>query len=59
MSTYGTILGVTSVQLLFGIDMIHDVKHVEDWDIIRLCKQNIIDTNIIRENENAYIIIKW
>jgi hypothetical protein len=44
MSTYSTILEATPVQLIFDRDLLHDVKHVADWEIITICKQNIIDS---------------
>ena len=60
LSTYGTILEATPVQLIFERDMLHDVKHVTDWEIITLHKQNIIESYTARENKkyihNCYMI---
>eukprot|EP00957_Ditylum_brightwellii_P137665 10494446-Ditylum_brightwellii.AAC.1 len=48
-STYHTMLGATPVQLVYGRDMLHDVKHAADWELIRLRKQKIIDYSTARE----------
>eukprot|EP00957_Ditylum_brightwellii_P008947 677314-Ditylum_brightwellii.AAC.1 len=42
-STYHTMLGTTPRQLIYGRDMLHDVKHVADLELISLHKQKIID----------------
>jgi len=49
-STYHTTLGATPAQLVYGRDMLHDVSHVADWELIRLRKQKIIDNSTAREN---------
>eukprot|EP00957_Ditylum_brightwellii_P063877 4846510-Ditylum_brightwellii.AAC.1 len=49
-STYHTTLGATQGQLIYGRDMLHDIKYVADWELIRLCKQKIIDYSTSREN---------
>ena len=53
LSTYGTILEATTVQLIFERDMLHDVKNVADWEIITLRKQNIIESYTARENKKC------
>eukprot|EP00957_Ditylum_brightwellii_P114054 8696148-Ditylum_brightwellii.AAC.1 len=49
-STYHTMLGTTPGQLICGRDTLHEVKRVADWELIRLCKQKIIDYYTAREN---------
>eukprot|EP00957_Ditylum_brightwellii_P073687 5599314-Ditylum_brightwellii.AAC.1 len=49
-STYYTTLGVTLGQLIYGRDMLHDIKHAVDWELIRLRKQKIIGYSTAREN---------
>ena len=34
-STYHTILQATPAQLVFGRDMIFNIKHVADWNLIK------------------------
>eukprot|EP00957_Ditylum_brightwellii_P109071 8320705-Ditylum_brightwellii.AAC.1 len=47
-STYHITLGATLRQLIYGRDMLHDIKHVADWELIRLHKQKIIDYSMAR-----------
>eukprot|EP00957_Ditylum_brightwellii_P183205 13954849-Ditylum_brightwellii.AAC.1 len=52
-SAYHTVLGTTPGQLVYGRDMLHDVKHVTNWELSRLHKQTIIDYFAARENANG------
>eukprot|EP00957_Ditylum_brightwellii_P064339 4882737-Ditylum_brightwellii.AAC.1 len=47
-STYHTMLGTTSRQLICNRDILHDAKHVADWELIRLHKQKIIEYSMTR-----------
>ena len=38
------------MQMVFGRDTILNTKFIADWDYIRQCKQQIINTNNIKEN---------
>jgi hypothetical protein len=49
-ATYHTTLQKSPGQLVFGRDMIFNVKHVANWEYIRARKQNIIKNNNKREN---------
>ena len=49
-STFHTTLRQTPGQLVFGRDMIFNVKHKADWEYIRQRKQNKINQNNEREN---------
>lgn len=49
-STYHTTMEATPGQLVFGRDMIYDIKFKANWEYIRKRKQNIIDTSNKREN---------
>jgi len=49
-STYHTTLQKTPGQLVFGRDMIFNLKHTANWEYIRLRKQKIINKNNDREN---------
>jgi hypothetical protein len=50
-STYHTTLQATPGQLVFGRDMIFNIKHVADWEAIKQRKQKIINQNNARENK--------
>src|SRR5210317_1943070 len=50
-STFHTTLRKTSGQLVFGRDMILNVKHEADWEYIRQRKQKLINQN--NQNKNA------
>ena len=49
-STFHTTLRQSPGQLVFGRDMIFNIKHVANWEYIRKRKQQIIDKNNQREN---------
>jgi hypothetical protein len=49
-STFHTTLQNTPGQLVFGCDMILNVKHDANWEYIRARKQNIILKNDMAEN---------
>jgi transposase InsO family protein len=49
-STYHTTLQSTPGQLVFGRDMILNIKHVANWEFIRARKQHIIEKNNKAEN---------
>ncbi len=49
-STYHTTLRKTPGQLVFGRDMIFNIKHVANWEYIRQNKQKLIDKNNKAEN---------
>ena len=49
-ATYHTTLQKTSGQLVFGRDMIYNIKHTANWEYIRARKQEIIHKNNQREN---------
>ena len=51
-STYHTTLQATPGQLIFGRDMIHDVRFQANWDRIARNKTKIIKTSNKRENLN-------
>jgi transposase InsO family protein len=51
-STYHTTLQATPGQLVFGRDMIFNVKHTANWKLIKERKQKIIDYNNERENKS-------
>ena len=48
--TYHTTLMQSPAQLVFGRDMILNIKHAANWDIIKQRKQKIIHQNNQREN---------
>eukprot|EP00957_Ditylum_brightwellii_P077133 5862158-Ditylum_brightwellii.AAC.1 len=52
-STYHTTLGATLGKLIYGRDMIHYIKHVADWELIRLHKQKITDYSTAKEMLNT------
>ena len=49
-STYHTTLQKSPGQLVFGRDMIFNIKHEANWEIIKKRKQNLINKNNEREN---------
>jgi len=49
-STYHTTLKNTPGQLVFGRDMIFNIKHVTNWEYIRQNKQKMIEKNNKAEN---------
>ena len=49
-STYHTTLQKTPGQLIFGRDMIFNIKHTANWDYIKQRKQTLIQKNNLREN---------
>jgi transposase InsO family protein len=49
-ATYHTTLQKSPGQLVFGRDMIFNVKHAANWEYIRARKQNILNNNNKREN---------
>ena len=49
-TTYHTTLQSSPGQLVFGRDMIFNIKHEANWEAIRLRKQKLIDENNRREN---------
>ena len=49
-STFHTTLNQSPGQLVFGRDMILNIKHEANWDYIKKRKQNIINKNNKREN---------
>ena len=49
-STHHTTLQATPGQLVFGRDMLLNLKFVADWEAIRLRKQRDVDKNNSREN---------
>ena len=52
-STFHTTLQQTPGQLVFGRDMIFNIKHTANWEYIRLRKQNIINKNNKCENASS------
>jgi len=50
--TYHTTLHSTPGQLVFGRDLIFNIQHAANWDIIRQHKQKLINKNNARENAN-------
>jgi hypothetical protein len=60
-STFHTTLHNTPGQLVFGCDMILNVKHEANWEYIRARKQNIIVKNNKAENnkENTSHLQYW
>ena len=50
-STYHTTLKVTPGQLVFGRDMIFNIRHEADWQLIQERKRARITANNERENE--------
>jgi len=50
-STYHTTLQASPGQLVFGRDMIFNIKHVADWQAIKQRKQKIINKNNTQENK--------
>ena len=49
-ATYHTTLQASPMQLVFGRDVILNIKHVADWEHIQQCKQLRINHNNKREN---------
>jgi hypothetical protein len=60
-STFHTTLQNTPGQLVFGCDMILNVKHEANWEYIRARKQNIILKNNKAENAKRipHTYIMW
>mgnify|MGYP002063500018 FL=1 len=50
-STYHTTLQATPGQLVYGRDMIFNIKHVANWQAIKERKQKLINKNNERENK--------
>ncbi len=50
-ATYHTTLQKSPGQLVFGRDMVFNVQHVADWELIRACKQKLIKKNNEQENK--------
>ena len=50
-ATYHTTLQKTPGQLVFGRDMIFNIKHVANWELIKKRKQKRIRENNIQENK--------
>jgi len=48
--TYHTTLHSTPGQLIFGRDMIFNIKHTANWEVIRQHKQKLIQSNNKKEN---------
>ena len=48
--TYHTTLQKTPGQLVFGRDMIFNIKHMANWEYIQARKQKLINKNNEREN---------
>ena len=44
--------GYSQGQLIFSRDMIHLIKHTEDWELIRQQKHMQINKDNIRENKH-------
>ena len=51
-STYHTTLQKSPGQLVFGRDMIFNIQHKANWDIIRQRKQKLINKNNEQENKS-------
>jgi len=51
-SSYHSTLKATPGQLVFGRDMLLDLKYRADWAGIKLRKQNLIDKGVVRENKS-------
>ena len=49
-STHHTTLQATPGQLVFGRDILLNLKFVADWEVIKIRKQRDEDKNISREN---------
>ena len=49
-TTYHTTLKKSPGQLVFGRDMILNIKHIANWEIIRHQKQRLINKNNQQEN---------
>jgi hypothetical protein len=49
-STYHTTLKASPGQLVFGRDMIFNIKHIANWHLIQQYKQKLIDKNNQLEN---------
>ena len=58
-STYHTTLQASPGQLVFGRDMIFNIKHVANWQTIKQRKQNLIRLNNIRENSKRKAHTYW
>jgi hypothetical protein len=52
MSTFHTTLQASPGQLVFGRDMIHDIRFEANWDIIKNNKEKNIATSNERKNIN-------
>jgi len=53
-STYHTTLKASPGQLVFGRDMMFNIKHVANWHAIKLQKQKMIQKNNQKENKARY-----
>jgi hypothetical protein len=49
-ATVHTTNRATPAQIIFGRDAIFQVQHIADWQYIKQCKQQMINTNNAREN---------
>ena len=52
-STVQTTLGTTPIQLVFGQDAILNLLHKENWQLIKLCKQELMNRNNKKENKKC------
>ena len=50
-STTHTTLGATPAQVVFGRDMVHPIKYVVDWDLIKKRKVTRIEQSNAQENK--------
>ena len=53
-STFHTTLQQTPGQLVFGRDMIFNVKHTANWEYIKQRKQTIINKSNVKENSKGF-----
>jgi hypothetical protein len=51
-STYHTTLQATPCQLVFGIEMIHNIAFIANWDQIQKRKQDIVNNSNQKENKS-------
>ena len=56
-STHHTTLQTSLIQLVFGRDMLFDMKLIVDWETIMLKKQKDINKNIRKEIAYVYPMI--
>ena len=52
-STVQTTLGTTPIQLVFGQDAILNLLHKANWQLIKLCKQELMDRKNKKENKKC------